>query len=100
MLRVLSKKSEWKETVSAGSTSGDWMLGEAMSGGSTPEDPAPKKPKRQVQFAGICKDAKALGVCREHLYRVLTGKRTSQSLLKRYLELKSKSNKPPGSTPA
>jgi hypothetical protein len=54
-----------------------------------------KPPKRQVQFFGICADAKALGVSREHLYRVLTGRRTSQSLMKRYLELRSKRDKPP-----
>jgi len=44
--------------------------------------------KRQVQFVGICADAAKLGVTREHLYRVLTGRRTSHSLLRRYQELK------------
>jgi hypothetical protein len=46
--------------------------------------------KRRVKFTGICADAKILGVSREHLYRVLIGQRTSQSLLKRYRELKGK----------
>ena len=51
--------------------------------------------KRRVQFVGICADAVKLGVSREHLYRVLTGQRTSQSLLKRYRELKGKGDQPP-----
>ncbi len=48
--------------------------------------------KRRVRFVGICADARKLGVSREHLYRVLTGKRQSRLLLKRYLELKGKAD--------
>jgi hypothetical protein len=48
------------------------------------------EPKRRgrVRFPGICEDATRLGITREHLYRVLTGKRKSKSLLKRYTQLK------------
>ena len=53
------------------------------------------EPKRRVKFVGICADAEKLGVSREHLYRVLIGQRTSQSLLKRYHELKGKGDKAP-----
>jgi hypothetical protein len=56
------------------------------------------EPKRRVKFVGICADAEKLGVSREHLYRVLIGQRTSQSLLKRYRELKGKGDKAPGTT--
>jgi hypothetical protein len=44
--------------------------------------------KRRSRFTGICADAEALGVSREHLFRVLTGERQSRSLMRRYLELK------------
>jgi hypothetical protein len=44
--------------------------------------------KKRSRFTGICADAHALGVSREHLFRVLTGERESRSLLRRYLELK------------
>lgn len=54
----------------------------------------PKK-KRCVRFPGICEDATKLGVSREHLYRVLTGKRISHSLLKRYYRLKQNPGQPP-----
>ena len=46
------------------------------------------EPKTRVRFAGICADARALGVSREHLFRVLSGQRQSRSLLQRYRELK------------
>ncbi len=45
--------------------------------------------KSNIKFPGICRDAKKLGVERTHLYRVLTGKRISVSLMKRYKALKS-----------
>ena len=53
-----------------------------------------------MQFVGICADATKLGVCREHLYRVLTGERTSKSLLKRYQELKAKGGQLSATQPA
>lgn len=37
-----------------------------------------------AHFPGIASDAKSLGVSRQHLYFVLTGKRTSARLLQRY----------------
>jgi hypothetical protein len=46
--------------------------------------------KRNVRFPGICAAAKALGVTREHLYRVLTGERHSASLSRRYHSLQKK----------
>jgi hypothetical protein len=71
MLRVPSKKGEPKRRVKKG-----------------------EGKKREVKFIGIVADAKLLGVSREHLYRVLIGQRTSQSLLKRYRELKGKGDQP------
>jgi hypothetical protein len=59
-----------------------------------PAPPKKSESKRQVLFVGICADAVKLGVCREHLYRVLTGQRVSKSLLKRYQELKAKGDQP------
>lgn len=45
--------------------------------------------KREDRFPGIGEDALTLGVERTHLWRVLTGRRTSKSLLERYERLKS-----------
>jgi len=39
-------------------------------------------------FTGVNADARKLGVCRTHLYRVLSGKRKGEALLARYRELK------------
>ena len=47
-----------------------------------------RKPKRQVRFPGLLTAAHHLGVHRNHLYLVLTGKRTSHSLLRRYNQFK------------
>jgi hypothetical protein len=44
----------------------------------------------KTKFEGITEDAARLNVCRTHLYRVLTGKRESKSLLKRYENLKKR----------
>jgi hypothetical protein len=44
--------------------------------------------KRTVRFPGIVADAKALGVTRQTLWRVLTGEWQSRSLLRRYEALK------------
>jgi len=49
------------------------------------------KPSR-VNYVGIVADAKTLGVSRSHLYRVLEGKRRSDSLLSRYHALKANPN--------
>lgn len=49
----------------------------------------PKKPRGPTKFPGIKDDAAALGVDRVHLFRVLTGKRQSHSLKRRYAELKA-----------
>jgi len=46
------------------------------------------KPRRK-RIVGITAAAVALGVTRFHLYKVLTGKRESAPLLKRYLALKA-----------
>ena len=44
-----------------------------------------RKPKGAVRVPGICRDAEALGVSRQHLRLVLTGKRVgSQRLLSAY----------------
>ena len=43
---------------------------------------------RQVRFPGLCNDAHALGVHRNHLYLVLAGKRVSADLMRRYRALK------------
>lgn len=42
----------------------------------------------KTRFEGIGEDAKTLGVNRSHLYLVLTGQRSSQSLKRRYQQLK------------
>lgn len=42
---------------------------------------------RRVMFPGINADARTLGVHRGHLWQVLTGRRNSASLLKRYAAL-------------
>ena len=49
-------------------------------------DAAAARPSR-VRFPNIRADAAALGVERSHLWRVLTGRRESRSLLRRYGEL-------------
>lgn len=43
--------------------------------------------KSKVRFPRIARDAAALGVDRTHLWRVLTGRRESASLLRRYRAL-------------
>ena len=50
---------------------------------------ANKKQKRAKPIKGITADAVTLGVTREHLWRVLTGKRKSPGLLKRYEDLQT-----------
>ncbi len=47
------------------------------------------KAKREARrFPGITRDAAELGVSRVHLWKVLTGRRSSLSLTRRYGELK------------
>jgi len=48
-----------------------------------------KKKKRGLRIKGITADAAALGVTREHLWRVLKGLRESPGLIKRYNNLQS-----------
>jgi len=45
--------------------------------------------KRRVTYRGIGADADTLGCNRVHLWKVLTGRRVSKSLMARYNELKS-----------
>ena len=58
------------------------------------EAKATRKKKRPVVrrgrtlFPGLLDDARALRVHRNHLYLVLSGRRTSHSLLARYKQLK------------
>lgn len=49
----------------------------------------PEKYRRSVRFPGLLNDAQALGVHRNHLYLVLSGRRVSASLLHRYQQLKA-----------
>lgn len=58
----------------------------AMHVGSCVE--ARSRLKRQSRHEGICDQAKALGVSRVHLWKVLTGRRTSQSLMREYRKIK------------
>jgi hypothetical protein len=44
--------------------------------------------KRRVRFPGLVNDAAKLRVHRNHLYLVLSGKRISHSLKRRYQQLK------------
>ena len=48
--------------------------------------------RRQVRFPGLVTDAETLGVHRNHLYLVLSGRRESASLMKRYRSLKKGNN--------
>lgn len=51
------------------------------------------KLNRTARIAGICADADALGVTRQHLQAVLTGKRESKPLLARYRALRAPATK-------
>lgn len=55
------------------------------------------KTKRVIHYPNICAHAKALGVSREHLYRVLTGQRESDDLMQRYKIVASGGEAPPAS---
>ena len=52
--------------------------------------------KRQLTFPNIVEHAFALKVSREHLWRVLTGRRVSKSLLDKYEHLTATWNAPRG----
>lgn len=52
-----------------------------------------KARKRAPKIRGMVADAEALGVCRTHLWRVLTGQRESRSLMRRYQELQERKRK-------
>jgi hypothetical protein len=47
-----------------------------------------RKRNPRVKFHGICADAVSLGVCRQYLFDVLTGRKQSRSLTVRYEALK------------
>ena len=47
-----------------------------------------KLPTKSKPISGISRDAKLLGVCRQHLRSVLSGRRKSDRLLRQYRELK------------
>lgn len=46
--------------------------------------------KRAPRIKGICADAETLGVSRVHLHKVLSGRRKSASLLRRYHDLQKR----------
>lgn len=48
----------------------------------------PTRPKRQIKYPGLCADARRLRCSRIHLYLVLSGRRESRRLLRRYQQLK------------
>jgi hypothetical protein len=52
-----------------------------------------KKPKRKVLFPGLCADARALGVHRNSLYKVLKGEWKLKGLRARYDALKAQQGK-------
>ncbi len=54
-----------------------------MNSAATKGEARPKK-KRAILYKGICADARALGVTRVHLYRVLIGERKSPRLTRDY----------------
>lgn len=54
---------------------------------------------RDTKYTDITRDAKALGVTREHLWRVLEGKRPGIALTRRYRELKATQAKENGELP-
>jgi len=49
-----------------------------------------KTKKRAQRFRGIGRHAEQLGVRREHLWMVLTGRRESRSLMVRYAAMREK----------
>lgn len=49
--------------------------------------------KRRVLFPGLSTYARLLGVHRNHLYLVLSGRRQSRSLVRRYRSLRKKGAK-------
>lgn len=53
-----------------------------------------KTSRREVRFPGIQRHSEALKVSREHLWQVLTGRRTSKRLLQRYRELLAANQEP------
>jgi hypothetical protein len=48
-----------------------------------------KEKQRTVKYPNISRHAQMLGVTREHLWRVLTGRRESRSLSVRYASIES-----------
>jgi hypothetical protein len=55
--------------------------------------------KRRTWHHGIGADAAALGVCRQYLWYILTGRKQSRSLTRRYADLKASQPNEPGKTP-
>lgn len=56
---------------------------------TTPKNQRKGRRAPRARIPGICEDAATLGVNRSHLYRVLTGRRQSRSLLERYAALQA-----------
>ena len=48
-----------------------------------------ERPRRRIDFKGICADARELGRNRTYLWKVLTGRLESRVLMARYDELKA-----------
>ena len=51
-----------------------------------------RRPKRQIRFPGLCTAAYDLKVHRNHLYLVLSGKRVSKRLMKKYQAWKAQND--------
>ena len=63
--------------------------------------PTKQRQRRKPPHSGIVAAARELGVTREHLYLVITGRRTYPKLAARYLRLMRKKSQPrPAPNPA
>lgn len=69
---------DWIADARAEIAAGNEALRSRASGVSAPQ---------RVKYPNICADAEALGCSRVHLYLVLSGRRSSRSLRRRYAEL-------------
>ena len=71
----------------------DWpMLRETALAETSLMVQAKKSPRGSSKYPGICKAALDLGVSRVHLWKVLTGRRESASLMRRWEEWNSANN--------
>lgn len=54
-----------------------------------------RRPGSKVRFVGLVRDAQSLGVSVSHLWRCLSGSRSSPLLVAKYTQLKASQSQPP-----